>query len=205
MEKVQVSDWLNKEYDGYMVNTTFSDENAEIIINFLKEAENRFGDAVYCMQKRSLHITLLDWIAPLLDYGGSDKYELFSHVQKQYDAALANATSSQVPFNVRFNKLHLFPNTIVLLGQDEGQFASMRADFINNIDLLPDAKLPPQIIHSSVIRFRKEIDMTDIEEFVSKHEIDLTQEITHFRLIHTIREPLVEFDILKTYDLGKSK
>jgi hypothetical protein len=202
MEKTQTSDWLGRSCSGYIVNAEFTDDNADVISGFLEDVEARFGNAVYCMPKKSLHITLLDWIAPLFDYGGKDKEALFAQVREQYDGALAEATGSQQPFDVRFNKLRVFPNTIVLLGEDDGQFAAMRSAFVDNVELLPDTKRPPQIIHSSLVRFKEELDMSEVEEFVAGYDLDITQPIEAFRLIHTKREPLAEFDILKLYDLG---
>ncbi|HEX8227141.1 MAG TPA: hypothetical protein VF572_04720 [Candidatus Saccharimonadales bacterium] len=202
MDKTQVSNWLGQKHEGYAVNTEFSDQNAAVITRFLSDMQATFGEDIFVMPRKSMHITLLDWIAPLLDYGGQDKSALYEQVYTEYDAAMSDAIGSHQPFNIRFNELAVFPNTVVLLGLDDGQFADIRRRFVDNVRLLPDTKLPPQIIHSSLIRFRKELDMDAVKATVAGHKIDLVQPVTDFRLVHTTAEPLAEFEIIKRYHLS---
>jgi hypothetical protein len=196
-------DWVNKPFEGYIVNAKFSDENAQTIEDLIKEIGENFRDSVLCMPKRSLHITLLDWVAPLVDYSGENKSELFAKIRAEYDGAMESILSSLKPFEVRFNEIHVSPNTIFITGQDDGQFQAIRDQFLDKVQLIPHTKLPPKIIHSSLVRFTEKIDLDQVENYVKSMSINFKQTITEFRLIRTKREPMLEFDILKRYKLLK--
>jgi len=71
-------DWVNKPFLGYTVNAEFSADNVEKLDKLNKEIQAAFGTAVFCMPGTSLHITLFDWVSPLLDYKGRDKKKLFA-------------------------------------------------------------------------------------------------------------------------------
>lgn len=197
----QVS-WLQKPFEGWVVNTAFSLENTQVISDLTREIEREYGEKVFVMPNKSLHITLLDWIAPLVDYEGQDKKALFSRLKSTYDSALSDILSNFAPITVRFTELKVYPSTIILLGHDEGQFQAIRDQFIDTIELLPNTKKPPTIIHSSLARFRDAIPLAEVEEFISQKNVDITQQVDNFRLVHTTAEPMLEFEILKKYALG---
>lgn len=184
------------------MNTAFSLENTQVISDLTREIEREYGEKVFVMPNKSLHITLLDWIAPLVDYEGQDKKALFSRLKSTYDSALSDILSNFAPITVRFTELKVYPSTIILLGHDEGQFQAIRDQFIDTIELLPNTKKPPTIIHSSLARFRDAIPLAEVEEFISQKNVDITQQVDNFRLVHTTAEPMLEFEILKKYALG---
>ena len=62
--------------------------------------------------------------------------------------------------------------------------------------------MPPQIIHCSLGRFIKEVPVTEIQNFINQKSINFIEIIQEFRLVNTHREPMLEFDVLKTYNLG---
>lgn len=154
------------------------------------------------MPSQSLHITLLDWIAPLVDYGGQDKKVLFEKIKDKYDEALSGIIGDTQPITVSFTEIKVFPSTIIVLGHDDGQFQKIRDKFLEAVELLPGTKLPPNIIHSSIIRFTGEIPIKDVEQFVAQCTVNFTQIIDSFRLVHSTREPMLEFEVLKEYKLA---
>jgi hypothetical protein len=202
MKLSQPVNWVNKPFVGYIVNTEFSDDNAEILGDLISEIQVMFNDAVFCMPKASLHTTLLDWIAPLVDYGGQDKDRLFAQVQPTYDTVLSEVLSSVKPITIQFDELKVSPTTIFMVGHDSGEFQNIRQQFLGKVELLPDTKLPPQIIHSSLARFTKPTDLGLVNSFLAKKTLNITQTVTNFRLIRTTREPMLEFEVLKRYKLS---
>ncbi|MFZ2494570.1 MAG: hypothetical protein WAW60_02235 [Candidatus Saccharimonadales bacterium] len=201
MNRTQPVNWLEQRHEGYMVNTVFSDENATVLDTINTQLSDELDDAVYTTTRDSLHITLLDWIAPLVDYDETDKNLLYKRICDEYDTALEKACYNVGQIAVHFTEIRVSPSTIFIVGHDDGQFQAIRERFLDNVKLLPGTKLPPTIIHSSLARFTKEINMDAVEKAVSNHHIDFMQHIDWFRLVHSYREPLLEFDELKRYKL----
>lgn len=202
MEISQPTEWVNKPFIGYIVNANFSDENAKKLRTLIQEIKEAFGDAVFCMPEESLHITLLDWVAPLVDYNGQDKAELFANLRDEYDKAMSEVLSSIKPITLHFDEIKVSPSTIYVTGHDDGEFKNIRQRFIEKVELLPGTKPPPQIIHCSLARFTKPIGLGSVNSFLAGKSLDLTQTVADFRLIRTEREPMLEFEILKRYGLG---
>lgn len=201
MELSQVIDWVGKPLTGYVVNTGFSDENTETLGKLIDEIQMTFGESVFCMPKPSLHITLLDWIAPLVDYDGQDKDELFSRIKPEYDKAMEEVLADTGPITVRFDELRVTPTTILIVGHDNGQIQNIRDQFLEKVELLPGTKPPPQIIHSSLARFTEPIDLNPVRSFIASQTLDITQQITSFRLVRTVKEPMLEYETFKRYKL----
>ena len=201
MELTQAVDWLNKSFVSYVMNTEFSDDNANVLTELIDQVRGQYGNAVFCPPRSALHVTLLDWIAPLVDYDGGNKDELFANIQPSYDKAMSEILASVNPVTVRFDTVKVSPSTIYVVGHDNGEFQKIREQFLEIIELLPNTKLPPNIIHSSLARFTQPIELSKVSAFIAKQQLDVTQEITNFRLIRGTKEPNVEFEILKRYEL----
>lgn len=203
MEFTEPVDWVNKSFIGYVMNTEFSDENARRLAELIQEIQTMFDGAVFCMPKASLHITLLDWIAPLVDYDGGDKDKLFTKIQRSYDRAISEVLSSVAPITVHFGVVKASPTTIYVVGHDHGEFQKIREQFLEKVELLPGTKPPPQIVHTSLARFIEPIELGKVNTLLASKKLDITQTVTSFRLIHAIREPNLEFEILKRYKLKR--
>lgn len=201
MDIAEPADWVEKPSLGYAMNSEFSEATNAVLTRLMQEIKAAFPDSIFCPPPDKLHITLLDWIAPLVDYDGRDKDALYAELRPIYDRAITQAMASVGPITVHFDEINLSPNTIYIVGHDQGQFARIRQYFLDHVDLLPGTKLPPQIIHSSLARFTKPIDLVPVREFLASKTIDITETVTGFRLIRTVREPILEFDLLKRYPL----
>ncbi len=201
MELTQPVEWVNKSFIGYAMNTEFTDDNARVLMGIIDKIKATFTDAAFCLPRSALHITLLDWITPLVDYDGQDKDALFAEVRSSYDKAISDILASTHPIKVCFDEIKVSPSTIYIVGHDNGEFQKIRNQFVNRVKLLPNTKLPPTIIHSSLARFTKPIELSSANAFVANQQLDIVQKITNFRLIHTTREPNLEFETLKRYEL----
>ncbi|HVI69655.1 MAG TPA: hypothetical protein VM581_04310 [Magnetospirillaceae bacterium] len=202
MELTQPVDWIGKNFIGYAMNAEFSDENARQLVTLMQAIQQTYNDGVFCTPKKSLHITLMDWVAPLVDYDGHDKDALFKKLRPEYDAAITEILALFSPITVRFDTLALSPTTIYIVGHDDGQFQAIREQFLAKVHLVPGTKLPPTIIHSSLARFTKPLKIADVEAFLAAKSIELTQQIPAFRLLHQTKEPTLEFTTVKRYPLA---
>lgn len=151
----------------------------------------------------TLHITLMDWIAPLVDYG-TDKYVLFKDMFPQYDKVFTDILREQSPITVHFDSLKVTPGAIILVGHDDGSFKSIRNDFLRQIKLLPNTKQPPLIIHSTIARYTTEQDLQPVIDFVAEQELVFEHFVTHFRLVQEQVVPMLDYNLLKIYPLGEA-
>lgn len=200
-EKTVVSDWLEERKLGFVVNAGFSEKNSEKFLEISEALASTFEGAIYRTPKNGLHVTLMDWIAPLIDYG-QDKKELFEKVRDSYDRVLSQLLDNQPPIKVVFDEIAVFPNTVVALGHDDGSFQRIRNAFVEQVELLPDTKLPPKIIHSSLCRFTQEIDLDDVKEMVAGLNLNTEEVVDNFRLVKTMQEPMLDFEVIKNYKLA---
>lgn len=196
-------DWVGTEHLGYVINAAFSGENAKVITNWLDGLQQVAPEGVYPMDSKGLHITVLDWIAPLFDYGGANKKDMYRDLGPRYDAAFRYITGNMKPFDVHFTELRVTPGAIILVGQDTGEFQSLRNEFVDSVGLPEGAKEPPKIIHSTLARFiAPAIEIGPLEDYAANHSLSLTQRVEAFRLVETRREPMQDFTVLDTYKLG---
>lgn len=202
MSKTVIGTNIEKRFIGYMVNAEFSPENKAKIRALQQQITDQFGDGVWCQPQHSLHITLFDWIAPLVDYG-EDKDDLFEKIRQEYDQVVREALSGVKPLTVKFNKLSTAARAIFGTGNDNGQFAQIRQHYLDNVTLLPNTKLPPTIIHFTMCRFVQEIELEPIQQLIEKLDFALEETIDEFRLVREVIDPMIEYEILQTYKLGK--
>ncbi|MEK7649990.1 MAG: hypothetical protein AAB367_03495 [Patescibacteria group bacterium] len=164
--------------------------------------QKQFSDVIWCTPPQTFHITLLDWIAPLVDYG-REKEQVFQEIFLSYDKALQDILAKEKPFTIDFSEIRVSEGAIILFGHDNGTFQRMRKAFTDVITLIPGTKPPAQIVHSTVCRYQKEVDLSPIQEFVAKQQIQIIQPINEFRLIHETTVPMLEFEVVKIYKVAK--
>lgn len=200
MKKTIVGKDIDRPVVGYMLNAELSLTNQRAIASIQENLTHKFGPAIWRAPAQSLHITLFDWLAPLVDYG-RDKTDIFEEIYTEYDSVVSNAISKVTPISLRINRVKAGASAVWIEGDDQGQFRQIRGEFLSNIKLLPQTKLPPTIIHSTIARYRDEIDLEDVQKVVDGLQISLTQEISAFRLVRETVDPMLEFETIKTYQL----
>lgn len=134
---------------------------------------------------------------------GCQKQNYYKQLYDEFDMAMSKVVASTPPIAVNFNSVKASPSTIFITGQDNGEFESLRRRFVEQVSLPKDTKMPPQIVHSSLARFVKAIDFSEVELFVARQQLDITEIFTHFDLLHSTIEPNLKFEVLKQYKLGE--
>ena len=200
MDKIIIGENINQKAIGYVLNAELSPKNQHAIAKIQKTLSEKLGSAIWNSPPVSLHITLFDWLAPLVDYG-RDKTEIFEEIFAHYDRVIADATRGVGTIVVKFDKIRVGPAAIWVEGSDNGQFRKIREEFLSKVDLLPNTKLPPKIIHTTVSRYREEIDLAVVQKVVDEMKCSFVQEISGFRLIKETVDPMLEFETIKTYPL----
>jgi 2'-5' RNA ligase len=200
MHVAQINHDIGREYVGYVVNTGL-DEQATARVEHLQDTlAARLVDAVWLAPPEALHITLLDLLAPLVDYG-RDKDELFKELRSGYDRALRTAMEGVSKIPVHFGAAQVSESAVYFVGQDHGEFATIRERFLQSADLLPGTKQPPQIVHFTAARFRRTMPLSLVEDVVREADTSFDAQVTGFRLVRETRCPMLEYEPVTSYNL----
>lgn len=200
--KTSINHEINRRVNGYMINTVPTQENCQKVAIFQKKLAAQFGNTLWLTPPDTLHITLMDWIAPLVDYG-TDKDVLFKGRFPEYDKVFTDIVRRQPPpITIHFDTLKVTPDAVILVGRDDGSFQRIRNDFLREIELLPNTKQPPTIIHSTIARYKTEQDLQPIIDFVATQDLSFDHIVTHFRLAQEQVVPMLDYNLLKQYPLG---
>lgn len=199
--RTEVNKDINRRVNGYMVNTVPNTVNRQKVADFQAKLAGHFGEGLWLTPPGTLHITLMDWIAPLVDYG-EDKETLFQKHFGEYDEILTALTAHQKPITVHLDTVKATPGAIILTGEDDGSFQRIRDGFLSKVVLLPGTKQPPTIIHSSLARYTVEQDIDPIADFVAGSSLSFDHTVTHFRLVQELIAPQLEYNLIKEYPLA---
>lgn len=195
-------DYLNQSAVGYMVNTLLSEQSKDIIKSLQDTFVSEFQDAVWPTPVDALHITLLDWLAPLVEYG-ENKDLLFEKIQSEYSSVLSSILTTIEPIDVTFNQLLVSPSAIAVVGDEEStqRFNAIRQRFLAEINLLLETKQPPTIVHSTIIRFVGEIALTDVRKVADGLTFSFVEQVDEFQLVRETRLPMLDYTAIESYPL----
>lgn len=195
-----VNDHIAKSVTGYMVNAIFDSDAKQEIEVIQEKLVDSFGDSIWLAPIDSLHMTLLDWIAPLVDYG-EDKTHLFQEHFAQYDTALQAALRNVRPITLQFDTIKATPGAIIITASNDTEFNEIRHHFLRKTKLLDGTKQPPTIVHSTIARYKKEVPLKPIMHFVDKQNIRFSFTVDRFRLVREDVAPQLQYKLLKEYPL----
>lgn len=203
METTTIYQELNQKVNGYMINAELSPATQTVIARLQQKIIEAFGDSVYIMPLDALHITLMDWVAPLVDYG-EDKTDLYERNLPQYDQILNKVIEAVDSIALHFDRIRVSAGAVYLQAHDNGTFQHIRDSFLREAELVPGTKQPPKIIHTTIARFLKEISLADVQKYIADESIDQTELVTRFRLVNETQIPMLGFEVLKSYQLSVS-
>ena len=193
---------LKSETVSYIINSGFSRNSQKHIRRIQKQIEDKFSDIVWALPPDSLHITLMDWLAPFVDYGEHSDI-VFHDIVGEYSHNLREILGRFTSLQLHFNTIKVSPTTIFIQATDSSLYNEIRGAFLERTDLLPNTKRPPTIVHTSIVRFTKEYDLTFIEDFVSRLKIDFIEEVKEFRLVRETQLPMLEYEIIDSFCIGR--
>lgn len=192
------SDYINQKAIGYLVNSGLSSMLQKHILEIQGALISAFGEKIWCPPVDTLHITLMDWLAPLISYS-TPKDKLFEEIYPAYNDALEACLANIGRINIQFDTIRVSKSAVFAVGHDEGQINTIRQEFLRNVSLLPNTKSPPDIIHFSFARFLAQIKIDDIENVLTNCSINATEEVESFRLIRETKLPMLEYRKIKEY------
>jgi hypothetical protein len=198
--------YLNQSATGYMVNTLLSEPAKNEIKDLQDIFSSKYPDIVWKTPLDALHITLLDWLAPLVDYA-ENKDDAFKRIYPGYDAVLTNILREVGPISLNFDRMIVSPSAIALVASDEGTrfYNDIRQKFLGKINLLPGTKQPPTIAHSTIIRFVGEVALDSIKDTAQEIHFSFIEHTESFQLVRETTLPMLDYSVIKKYPLLSHK
>ena len=192
---------IDRPVEGYVLITTPDAGIQREIAELQSMLNERFGGLVWNTPSSALHITLMDWIAPLVDYGEKKKI-LFEEIFPSYNATFTEILKDYRSITINFTKVVAAQGAIIVIGQDNGEFNDIRCRFLEKIKLPSNTKQPPAIIHSTIARYQKEADLEPIIDFLAQHPLVFTHQVNHFSLVREDIAPQLKYQLLEKYPLS---
>lgn len=195
-----MADWIGERKIGYTVCAFFSPENQRRIAKLQAELHRALPGVLWTASDVTQHhLTLFEIVMTYRDYP-QDRETIFKDHEVAIDAELTAQLAHQGPVPVSLDTLEVSPSAIIVRGTDDGSFQRLR-DVVSGKHLLPEGtRTPPDVIHSSLIRYVKEIDAEQVRSVVAGHQLKLTEVVTQFEMVQVWRMPM-DYTTLKTYKL----
>jgi hypothetical protein len=201
MEKTIVADWIDEERIGYAVCAFLSPENQQKIADLQAELSKELPGIIWTMPDiTQQHMTLFEIVMTFRDYP-EDREAIFDQCRAGIEAELKAQLAKQGPITVTLDTLEASSSAIIVRGTDDGSFQRIR-DGINSKHLLPEGtRTPPDIIHSSLARYIKEVDVEHVRSVLARYQLKFTQTVTEFEMIRVWRMPM-DYTTLEVYKLA---
>lgn len=196
-------DYLNQSAVGYMINTLLSESAQNEIKNLQDAFVSEFPDVVWKTPTSALHVTLLDWLAPLVDYD-DDKDHVFEKINPRYDTVISGILATAEPIDVTFNSLIVSSSAVAIVADEKSTqiFNDIRQRFLEKIDLLPNTKQPPNIVHSTIVRFVGEVALDNVKKLAETLDFSFVEHVDEFQLVRETTLPMLSYSVIKKYQLN---
>lgn len=195
-------DYLNQSAIGYVVNTLLSESAQDKIKNLQNAFISEFQNSIWATPADALHITLLDWLAPLIEYD-DNKNRVFEKINSEYDTVLSSILETIEPIDLTFNEMVIGSSGVAIIADEKSTriFNDIRQQFLEKIVLLPNTKQPPNIVHSTIVRFVGEIALDNVKTFANTMDFSFVQQVNEFQLVRETTLPMLDYSVIKKYSL----
>lgn len=188
-----------KEPENDCIVVAFISKKFQQKINqLLKSLENKLGNIIWPMPSNALHITLMGIIEPKPYI--ENKAKLLKNLP-HYEKVLLKVLDIG-PITIYFDTIEVSPQAIIVKGHDDGTFNHVRKKLVEKLPLPNETNLPPNIVHCTIARFTKKVDIEEVKEIVSKFNINFVETIDEFQLLIETAPHIVNFQVAHKYQLG---
>ncbi|HWZ65839.1 MAG TPA: hypothetical protein VNX65_03505 [Patescibacteria group bacterium] len=154
--------------EGYIVIAPLSEASKQRIADIQSQFVERFGeDNLWAPSGDQLHITFAHIITPDAEYK-EDRATLFSRLRPLATAALNKTIPGPFTITSQFYAIEASPSAVILKASDDGSFERFRKGFISNFSPPDGTRMPPEIIHTTILRFRNSIDLNVVRQLAQK-------------------------------------
>lgn len=187
-------------YDhGYIIVAPLSDKTKQAIYKIQDEIANHFPRAGFWFPRGDqLHVTFAHVITTDSDYS-TDREELYEKLGPQVIDVLSRIVSNPLSIETTFNVIQTYTAAITIQGHDDGSYEALRQTFTDAVQLPEGTRRPPNIIHSSIGRFRDEIDYDKLKDFVDSLSISFSETTTELLFVREKKIYMQEHDIIARF------
>jgi 2'-5' RNA ligase len=184
----------NQRVIAYWIASPVSDELARVIAQVQAALKERFADAIWPVPRESLHITF-NALSPI--FGSHNIDSAPGSPAPEYTEAFRKLTAKQPPIKLLFDTVEAFPAAIILKAQDDGSYHSLRSRFNESVKLPKGTKATPNIIHTTICKFHRSIDLDEVKDFLATKSIEVNTLVSEFRVVREKILYMVDYDILE--------
>lgn len=195
----EVSKFDNRS-DGHIIIAPLSKKTRQAIYDI----QNKISDtlpvgSLWLPSGKQLHITFAHLISPDATYD-SNKDDLWRSLEVGAKKSLYQITTEHPKIDIVFEKIEAFLSTIIVKWKDDGVIDELRRKFTKLVQIPKNTRVPPNIIHTTIARFKKEISFEEVKETVARLEWkQITENISSLELIHEEKIFVQEHSILNSY------
>jgi 2'-5' RNA ligase len=201
MGKTIIADSIGKEVIAYGVVAFLSKEFQIKIAELTDALQKELPEILWITPPEALHITLFEIVMPLREYR-QDKDQIYFERASEIDKEIAKSLLGLNPITVTFNILEASLSAITAQGTDNGAFQRIRNCIVNKGLLPPETRTPPDIIHSSIARYSKSVDLEVVQVALKSHSLNFQETIREFVLVKDTKTPLLKYETVKVYPLN---
>jgi hypothetical protein len=199
MPSTRIQNDIGAQDNGCAAVSLLSKSAQEAIMRLQEQLAGQLEGTIWTMPATSLHTTLCEIIQPK-PYS-QDKQLLYETNHVAYEAVLAEVLSRYKPIDVAFNTIEVSPQAIIVLSDDNGVFNKIRAELVERLPFPEETKKPPDVVHSSIARFTKEVDIEKVKAVAEQFDINFTEIIREFQFMYPIWPHLLHYDVVRRYPL----
>lgn len=197
--KTEVATNIGVKDNANGVCALLSQEGQGRVAALVKLLSKELEEGVWYMLPEALHITVCE-IMQAKPYP-KDKEALFQANQNRYKRALEDVLSDVGPIQILFDRVEVSSQAIIIRGNDDHIFDSVRAELAKSLPLPPETKRPPTIVHCSIARFTKELDLAMVESVVAKTNILFTETVGEIQLMHNVSPHNLNYEVAARFPL----
>lgn len=195
---------LDHPSEGYIIIAPLSTSSKRRIAEIQGQFIKRLGKAnLWIPSEDQLHITFAHIITPNVEYP-EDRATLFSRVRPFASAALRQTVRSSFIIKSKFNTVEASLSNVILKATDDGSFEQLRKTFIDNFTPPEGSRVPPNIIHTTLLRFRESIDFNAVQaltqEIMAEFE-PFEEQTTRLQMIREKKIYVQDHEVLEEFPL----
>ena len=191
---------IEQEEVGYVLLALLSNNAQSQIAGLLSSLDKEHPGTLWCMPQNALHITLCEIYQP--KHYGQDRTVLYEQNRQQYEDSARAVLANFAKITVNFNAIEASAGAIIVRGEDDGSFNAIRAQLVEKLPLPVETKRPPDIVHSSIARYKKVVSLDEVQRSVANHQISFEEEVTEFKLVRCTVQPLLKYEVIQMYPLA---
>lgn len=200
-EYAQVSNFDGPS-DGYIIIAPLSAASRAALESLQDQMAAKLpADSLWLPRGEQLHITFAHIISPETEH--PDRPALYRKLGPQVLEILGRMVPTDLDIALELAAVEAFPAAIIAKWRDDGTYARLRERLMQEFTPPQGSRLPPQIIHTTLARFRQEVPMQAVQDAVAALQLPAPaaphEHTTQLQVIHERKIFVQEHDIVATF------